>query len=72
VEKKYVKQILRFGANVKMLREKRSFTQQQLADLCEVDIRTIQRIERGEFGVNLHILYALADALDVTIVKLVE
>lgn len=45
-------------------------TQQALADLCDIDIRTIQRIEKGEFGVGLHIMYALAEAFDLEIVDL--
>lgn len=40
-------------------------TQQTLADLSELDIRTIQRIEAGEYGIGLHTLFALADSLDI-------
>lgn len=39
-------------------------TQQTLSDLCNVDIRTIQRIEKGEYGMGLHLLFALSDALE--------
>lgn len=45
-------------------------TQQTLAALCEVDIRTIQRIEKGEFGFGLHLLFALADAFEVELPEL--
>ena len=41
-------------------------TQQTLSDLCEVDIRTIQRMEKGEFGSGLHILFAIADAFKIS------
>ena len=47
-------------------------TQQTLADLCELDIRTIQRIEVGEYGIGLHILYALADAFKMTASELID
>ena len=40
-------------------------TQQVLADECNVDIRTIQRIEKGEFGFGLNILFAIALAFDM-------
>lgn len=40
-------------------------SQQELADKCEIDIRTIQRIEKGEYGFGLHILFALAEALKI-------
>lgn len=47
-------------------------TQQTLSDLCEVDVRTIQRIEKGEFGIGLHILFGLADALEVKVTELLK
>ena len=65
MEKKYTTQIQQFGRKIKKLRESNSLTQQELADRCEVDIRTIQRVERGDFGVGLHILFALAVAFDM-------
>jgi transcriptional regulator with XRE-family HTH domain len=65
VEKLYTKEIKEVGLKIKNLRESKALTQQGLADLCEVDIRTIQRIEKGEFGFGLHILFAIAEALGV-------
>jgi transcriptional regulator with XRE-family HTH domain len=65
VEKLYTKEIKLVGLRVKKLRESEGITQQTLADLCEVDIRTIQRIERGDFGFSLHILFALAEAFNI-------
>lgn len=47
------------------MREDRGLTQQDLADKCDVDTRTIQRIERGDSGIGLHILFALSKALEV-------
>lgn len=65
VEKEYAKEIKQLGLRIKSLREEKSLTQQQLADACNIDIRTIQRIEKGEFGFGMHIFFALADALEV-------
>jgi transcriptional regulator with XRE-family HTH domain len=65
VEKVYTKQIKQLGIKVKSLREGLALTQQELAEKCEIDIRSIQRIEKGEFGFGLHILFALATALEV-------
>jgi transcriptional regulator with XRE-family HTH domain len=62
VEKTYEAQVKQFGKEIKRLREGYSMTQQFLADECEVDIRTIQRIERGDAGMGLYILFALAAA----------
>ena len=66
MEKNYTKQIVDVGLKVKKLRESKNLTQLELADKCEIDIRSIQRIERGEFGFGLHILFALATALDIS------
>ena len=54
------------GSEIKRLRESLSFTQQELSDRCDIDIRTIQRIEKGEHGVGLQILIALAVSLETT------
>ena len=62
VEKTYEEQVKQFGLKVKKLRESQDMTQQTLADECEVDIRTIQRIERGDFGVGLYIIFSLSSA----------
>lgn len=63
---------MQFGKNVKNRREALKKTKTELAGLCEIDYRTILRIERGEYGVTLHIIYALADALETTASDLVK
>lgn len=40
-------------------------TQSNLASLCDVDIRTIQRIEKGTFNMSLKIFFAISDALEI-------
>lgn len=37
-----------FGKRVADLRQQKGYTQEQLAEYCEVSARTIQRIESGE------------------------
>jgi transcriptional regulator with XRE-family HTH domain len=72
MKKAYNKELKRLGERIKEIRAKKTLTQQQLSDLCDVDIRTIQRIESGEHGTGLHILYAIADAFDINASKLLE
>ena len=72
MKKSYTLEIKELGVKVKKMREERSFTQQDLADMCEVDTRTIQRIERGDSGIGLHILFALSDAFGVSVSQLLE
>jgi transcriptional regulator with XRE-family HTH domain len=65
VDKTYTKQIRQFGKHIKALRKRKQWTQLDLAIGCGVDIRTIQRIEAGEYGVGLHNLFALAVAFEM-------
>jgi transcriptional regulator with XRE-family HTH domain len=49
---------------IKALRKDRAWTQQQLADICGLSMRTIQRVERQSIG-SLETSKALAGAFDV-------
>ena len=51
------------GTKVAELRIQNSMTQQELAALCNIDIRTIQRIETGEVVPRMHTLKLLSTAL---------
>lgn len=53
------------GANVKAWRLRRDLTQEALAEGAEIDIRFVQKIERGTVDVGVTVLVALAAALDV-------
>ncbi|MBI2723107.1 MAG: helix-turn-helix transcriptional regulator [Bacteroidetes bacterium] len=66
MQKAFTQQIKSFGIEIKRQREIKGLTQQDLADRCDIDVRTIQRIERGEHGVGLQILFAMALALETT------
>ncbi|MVN92478.1 helix-turn-helix domain-containing protein [Mucilaginibacter aquatilis] len=46
-------------------RKKQGLTQEQLADLCKVTVRTIQRIECGDSTPRSYTLNALATALNI-------
>ncbi len=72
MRKAYSKQIEQFGSKIKRLRERRGMTQQDLSDKCEIDIRTIQRIEKGKNGVTLQVLLSLAESLDLTASQLLS
>lgn len=53
------------GEKVSQLRNQRGMTQKELADLCDIDIRTIQRIESGEVTPRMYTVRLLAEALEV-------
>jgi uncharacterized Tic20 family protein len=52
------------GLKVSELRQQKGLTQEQLAELCEVSPRTIQRIESGEVDPRAFTLHCLGKALE--------
>jgi transcriptional regulator with XRE-family HTH domain len=66
----YVKQIEPvqpdFGIRIRMLRLDRDMTQQDLADLCELSVDQIQKIESGKSWTRDLSFALLADALKVS------
>ena len=59
------------AARVKALREERAWTQQQLAEVADLDVRTVQRVEAGR-PPSPETLQALAAAFDVRVPDLLE
>ncbi|MEO5565038.1 MAG: helix-turn-helix transcriptional regulator [Chitinophagaceae bacterium] len=60
------------GAKIAELRSKNGMTQKELSNFCNVDIRTIQRIEMGEVVPRAHTLKLLATSLGVQLSDLNE
>lgn len=52
------------GLRVAELRQQKGLTQERLAELCEVSLRTIQRIESGEVDPRAYTVHCLGKALD--------
>ena len=70
---KSTKKLLAYiGANVQRLRKRRIWTQEKLAEKAELDLRYLQRVERGSVNLSIDVLSALADALDTTPVALLR
>jgi transcriptional regulator with XRE-family HTH domain len=53
------------GSNVRARRRKLDLTQEQLAEAAGVDLRFLQRIERGSTNLSVAILLGVANALAV-------
>lgn len=60
------KRHLAFGKRIRFLRLKGGFSQEDLAELCELDRTYIGGIERGERNPSLKNILRLADALGVS------
>lgn len=58
------------GANVQAHRVRAGLTQQQLAERADVDLRFLQRIERGSGVPSLPTIVALADAVGAEVADL--
>jgi transcriptional regulator with XRE-family HTH domain len=53
---------------IKSLRLSKGLTQQELADQCNISLRTIQRIENGDVKPSLYSLKKLSEVLEVDVV----
>ncbi len=58
------------GISVIYFRRKRELTQQQLADLMDVNYETLSRIENARAGVSLDMLLKLSKGLDISLSEL--
>jgi transcriptional regulator with XRE-family HTH domain len=64
VKNNFEVELKRIGQKIKEIRIAKKLTQSSLASSCDVDIRTIQRIEKGTFNMSIKILYLISDALE--------
>lgn len=72
VEKDYPKELKQLGIEIVRLRKERSLTQKELAYRCDIDERSIQRIEKGQQNVSFSNLLSIAKVLEVKASELVD
>jgi transcriptional regulator with XRE-family HTH domain len=70
VNKKFPFEIELVGKRIRLLRLENQMTQSHLATMCDVDIRTIQRIEKGQQNISLTLLLSLITSLNTNVNKL--
>ncbi|MCF6359951.1 MAG: helix-turn-helix domain-containing protein [Cyclobacteriaceae bacterium] len=58
------------GKTIVDLRQKKRLTQEELVELCNINVRTLQRIEAGEVTPREYTIRILLDALDYNIAKI--
>lgn len=61
-----------FGARVRMLRDRRALSQQELAREAGLSTETISRIERARYHPTLDTMVKIAKAFGLTLVGLLE
>ena len=59
------------GVRIKAARQQKHYTQDQVADMCDVSIQHISNIENNKTKVSLPLLIDIANALQVTLDQLV-
>lgn len=63
----------KFGQRLKELRKKKDLTQEQLAELADISVKHLQRLESNDpCGVRLVTLYKLAKAFKISLPYLVN
>ena len=65
-------QLKKFGASVRRERISRGITQEKLAELADLNIRTIQKIEAGKINVLVTTTMRIQKALDCAWVRLMS
>lgn len=58
-------ELKRIGQEIKEIRLEKKLTQSIVASYADVDIRTVQLIEKGELNMSLKVLYSISNALDI-------
>ncbi len=59
------------GKNVRRIRQQRKLTQEQLAFEAQIDLTYVGGIERGKRNPSLLVMARIADALSVSLTKLI-
>ena len=62
----------KLGDRIRQLREERSISQQNLAELCNFEKTNMARIESGRTNPTLHTLHKISSALRITLAELVD
>lgn len=67
VDKRNIQFIKDVGLKIRSLRISKGYTQQHLANLCDVELSQINRIELGKINTSLAHVKLIADALEVNV-----
>ena len=68
----YSLRLIKLGELVKEVRQSKNYTQQSLAELSDIDIRTIQRIEKGSLNMSLNIFISILDVLELDATEIIS
>ena len=63
---------IKIGKRIIELRTKKGWSQADLARACEKDRQAIEKIENGKVNATIYSLMEIAEALEVSLVKIVD
>jgi len=63
LDKRQVTKLRNFGGNLRRIRVSKNITQEKLAELADLNIRTIQKIEAGDINILLTTILRIQEAL---------
>lgn len=69
---KYNSNIKNVGSKLKEIRQQKSISQEQLANMCDIEISQISRIERGIINTSIGNIFLLAEKLGIEPKELFE
>lgn len=72
MDQRQIEKYKAFGLNVSFYRRKRELTQEQLAEILEIERNHVSNIELAKAGTSLDVVFRIADALEVPVHKLFE
>lgn len=66
MNKNFASNLQCIGSTIKDLRLQKKMTQSHLATLCDIDIRSLQRIEKGQQNISISLLLLIAESLETS------
>lgn len=72
MEREHFEEYKKLGLNIAYYRKAHDLSQMQLADKIDISRTHMSRIENNDCAVSLDVIFRVAKALDVPVVKLFE
>jgi transcriptional regulator with XRE-family HTH domain len=69
---KNINAVNKFAKHLRKLRKQKGYSQQEIADMANIDRKTVQRIEAGLLNPTLDTLLSLSGALEIPLKELVD
>jgi len=60
------------GKQIRFQRKKKGFSQQEFADMCDMELSQVNRIELGKVNTTVSTLFRIAEVLEIKPSKLLD